>query len=257
MQKKCFTKDKVFLVIVMVVLFLFLSLMFPVIARTTSISQQQAIASSNQQAPYSLSLASVFTFFILMLGPIKILIPFVKMTKGTDTKFRRKLALRATLISTISCLVAAFMGQRILKSWHISISAMMLAGGIILFLVALQMVMRMYSFSSRNGIPPSSPTLDMATFSLAFPIIVTPYGIAVLIILMATATDAVRQMGIIAVLLMTMILNLLAMLFAHKILKVIGVITLQILGSTLGVLQVALGIELILQTLIKMGIISL
>ncbi|MCF6159594.1 MAG: MarC family protein [wastewater metagenome] len=156
----------------------------------------------------------------------------------------------ATLISTIGCLVAAFMGQRILKSLYISIPAMLFAEGIILFLVALQMVMQMYSLPHRSETTPSAPALAMAVSPLSFPTIVTPYGIAILVILMTTAQDATRQVGIIA----TMVLNLLMMLFAHRILKVIGVITLQILVSVLGVLQVALGIEIIIQTLIKMGL---
>lgn len=231
---------------------LFLSLPFPVIAETTSVNQPRTIDSIDQQTRYVLSLAEIFTFFVLMLGPIKVLVPFVKMTRDTDARFRRKLALRATLISTISCLVAVFMGQRILKAWHISIPAIMLAGGIILFLVALQMIMKMYSSPSQHEATPPTPSLAMAVSPLSFPTIVTPYGIAILIILMASAQDATRQIGIIGVLLVTMLLNLLAMLFAHKILRVIGVITLQILGCVLGVLQVALGIEIILQTLIKM-----
>ncbi|GAB63035.1 MAG: MarC family protein [Candidatus Jettenia sp.] len=240
-----------FLVVIMI---LFHILVFSVIAQTTSVNQPQTTASSGQQVQYILSIPAIFTFFILMLGPIKVLVPFVKMTRDTDTRFRRKLALIATLISTIGCLVAAFMGQRILKSWHISIPAIMLAGGIILFLVALQMIMQMYSSPHRDETTPSTPTLAMAVSPLSFPTIVTPYGIAILIILMATAQDAVRQVEIIGVLLATMVLNLLTMLFAHRILKVIGVITLQILGSVLGVLQVALGIEMIIQTLIKMGL---
>ncbi|NUO10182.1 MAG: MarC family protein [Candidatus Brocadia sp.] len=237
-----------------VIIILFHILICSVTAQTTSVNQFQTTASSGQQAQYILGIPEIFTFFMFMLGPIKVLVPFVKMTRDTDTRFRRKLALIATLISTIGCLVAAFMGQRILKSWHISISALMLAGGIILFLVALQMIMQMYSLPRRNGTTSSTPTLAMAVSPLSFPTIVTPYGIAMLIILMASAQDVTRQAGIIGALLAIMVLNLLTMLFAHRILKVIGVITLQILGSVLGVLQVALGIEIILQTLIKMGL---
>lgn len=235
---------------------LFLGLMLPSIAQTTSVNQLQATVSGDQQTPYLLNSAGIFTFFFLMLGPIKILVPFVKLTKDTDTRFQRKLALMATLISTIGCLVAAFMGQRVMKSYHISISALMLAGGIILFVVALRMVMQMHSSTQENETTPSAPTLALAAYPLSFPTIVTPYGIAILIILMAAAQDATRQIGIISILFVIMALNLLTMLFAHTILKFIGVITLLILGSVLGVLQVALGIEIILQTFIKMGVLS-
>lgn len=235
---------------------LFLGLMLPLIAETTSLNPPQATVSGEQQAPYLLNFAGIFTFFFLMLGPVKILVPFVKMTKDTDARFRRKLALMAALISTIGCLAAAFMGQRAMKSYHISISALMLAGGIILFVVALRMIIQMYSSPHGNETPPSAPTLALAAYPLSFPTIVTPYGIAMLIIFMSAAQDVERQVGIISILFVIMILNLLTMLFAHTILKFIGVITLFILGSVLGVLQVALGIEIILQTFIKMGVLS-
>lgn len=241
-----------------VIIILFHIVIFTATAQTNSMNHLRTIAPGDQQAHYVLYLPAIFTFFMLMLGPIKILIPFVKMTRDTDTRFRRKLSLMAALISTIGCLASAFMGQRAMKNLHISISAIVLAGGIILFLVALQMVTQMYSSSSQNETPPPTPTLSMAVSPLSFPTIVTPYGIAILIIVMTTAQgDATRQIGIIGVLLAIMLLNLLAMLFAHKIVKFISVrITLQIIGSVLGVLQVALGIQMILQALILMGVIS-
>ncbi|KKO18242.1 MAG: hypothetical protein DCC43_04545 [Candidatus Brocadia sp.] len=237
------------------IIIVFLSFMPPAIAETTSVGQSQPVAAGNQQAEYILNLFGIFFFLFLMLGPMKILAPFAKMTTDTDTKFRRKLALTATLVSTIACLAAAFLGQRSMKSLHISPSATLLAGGIILFLVALRMLMQMYSAPSRSETIPPPPTLAMAVSPLSLPTIVTPYGIAILIILMAAAQEKTRQLGIIGILLGIMVLNYLAMLFAHNLLKFVGVvITLQILSSVLGVLQVALGIEIIFQALIRMGL---
>lgn len=234
-----------------------LSLMLPAVAQTTSGNQTQSIAtaSGSDHTKYILGLPEVFTFFMLMLGPIKVLVPFVKMTKGTDAGFRHKLAFRAALISTICTLAAAFMGKHILKSWHISIATLMLTAGIILFLVALQTIMQMYSNAPRDEGESSAPSLSMAVFPISIPTIVTPYGIAILIILMAAAQDTARQIGVIGVLLAIMFLNLLTMLFAHKILKVIGIITLIMLGTVIGVLQVALGVEIILRALTLLGVI--
>ncbi|MDR4508571.1 MAG: MarC family protein [Candidatus Brocadiaceae bacterium] len=233
------------------------SLILPAFAQTTSGNQTQAIAiaSDSKQTKYILGLPEIFTFFIFMLGPIKVLVPFVRMTRGTETGFRRKLALRAALISTIASLGAAFIGRYILNAWHVSLSALLLTLGIILFLVALRMVMQMYSHTSQDEGASCTPSLTMAASPLSFPTIVTPHGVAILIILMVTAQDTARQIGIIGVLLAVMALNLLTMLFAQKIMKCIGIITLQILGSILGVLQVALGAEIILRALLQLGII--
>ncbi|MCF6154015.1 MAG: hypothetical protein E3K36_01945 [Candidatus Brocadia sp.] len=169
------------------IIIFFLIVMFSATAQTTSVNQPQTTALSGQQTRYLLNLSGIFIFFLHMLGPIEVLGPFVKMTRDADARFRRRRALIATLISTIGCLAAAFIGQRVMQHLHISISAILIAGGIILFLVALQMVMRMYSSLHRNGTLSSAPTLSMAFSPLSFPTIVTPYGIAILIIVMTTA----------------------------------------------------------------------
>src|SRR5690349_12982616 len=61
----------------------------------------------------------VFTFLFLMLGPFKIIGPFAAVTKGADPALTRRIALWATLFSTLALLVAAFLGEGILSSYGI------------------------------------------------------------------------------------------------------------------------------------------
>jgi multiple antibiotic resistance protein len=91
---------------------------------------------------------------------------------------------------------------------------------------------------------------------LAFPTIVTPYGIAAVIILLSVSPNAGYAIGVAAVLIGVMVLNLLAMLYARKILKVIGIMPLQIVGTVLSVMQVALGVQMILGGLRMIGILA-
>jgi multiple antibiotic resistance protein len=88
---------------------------------------------------------------------------------------------------------------------------------------------------------------------VTFPSIVTPYGIAALIIMLANSPDAARTQGVVLLLLVVMALNLAAMLFARSIMRGVVLIGLQILGAVLGVLQVALAIEMILRALRGIG----
>jgi multiple antibiotic resistance protein len=84
---------------------------------------------------------------------------------------------------------------------------------------------------------------------------VTPYGVATLIVLLANRPDDMRILGLLAV---VMILNLLAMLYADRILKMHGVASiLLIIGTVLSVLQVALGIQMLFVGLYRLGIITL
>jgi multiple antibiotic resistance protein len=86
----------------------------------------------------------MFTFFFLMLGPFKIVAPFVKITKNATPAFTRQIAFRATLYSSITLLLAAFLGETILSKYGIPLPILALSAGIILFLVALLNIIKQF-----------------------------------------------------------------------------------------------------------------
>ena len=89
---------------------------------------------------------------------------------------------------------------------------------------------------------------------IAFPLVVTPYGIAALIVLLANSHDLARTTSILAILIGVMVLNLLALLYVRRIMAGMMIIVLQILGAVLGVLQIALAVEMIVRGLQGLGI---
>jgi multiple antibiotic resistance protein len=200
-------------------------------------------------------LSQVFVFFFLMLGPIKIVGPFVRITRALDDAARRQLAIRAFLISSASTVIAAIIGHTVLQNWHVSLGALLLAGGVVLFLVALTQVLQQYASPSPEAIAAGDgPGHAADAARIAFPTVVTPYGIAVVIIVLATSPGLAYGIAVIAILLGVMLLNLLAMLYARQILGTIGIMPLQVLGAVLSVLQVALGVQMILWALAMLGI---
>jgi multiple antibiotic resistance protein len=203
------------------------------------------------QAP---DLAQIWGFFFLLLGPIKIIAPFVRLTEERDDAFRRRLAVRAFLFSTAIVLLAATIGVRALRTYDIPPTVLALTGGLILFLVALQGLMEQFTLRPR---PPAAPvSLASAATPLAFPLIVTPSGVAAVIIYMTLAADLVAKGLIVLLLLAVMLLDLLAMLFARGVLRYLGM-PLMVLGTVLSVVQVALGLKIILVMLDRLGIVSL
>ncbi|HQW23416.1 MAG TPA: MarC family protein, partial [Bacteroidia bacterium] len=86
----------------------------------------------------------MFTFLFLMLGPFKIIGPFVKITKNASPALTRQIAFRATLFSVIALLLAGLLGENILAKYGIPVSILALSAGIILFLVALLNVIRQF-----------------------------------------------------------------------------------------------------------------
>jgi multiple antibiotic resistance protein len=197
----------------------------------------------------------IFFMLFLMLGPIKILVPFVAMTRGSDRRLRRRLATRATLFSATALALAGVLGRFMLESFAVSLPVLAMTGGIILFLVALQTVLQ--QSAGVPGPPPKlGPPSDIgsALTPLAFPIIVTPYGIAAVIVFATLATGRHDQEFTVAgIVLSILFLDWLAMLFAETIFRWTGT-ALQIFAVVLGVTQAALGLQLILQNLSLIGV---
>lgn len=82
--------------------------------------------------------------------------------------------------------------------------------------------------------------------------IVTPYGIAALIVFLAFTPDVESQLQIGSIVVAILLLNFLAMIFARKVLVKLGIV-LAIFGTVLSVVQVALGLQIIRQSLLAMG----
>ena len=194
----------------------------------------------------------MFTFFFLMLGPLKILGPYVQITAKGDAAFARRLAFRGFAYSCVALLVAAISGENSLRQYHIPVPILAIAAGVILFLVALRTVME--QFDTRADTPPKvyEPELRYSLAPLALPTIVTPYGVAAVIICMALSPQYLIKGEIYAALLGLMILNLVAMLFAKPIVKYLGPLLL-LSGTVLGVIQVALGLTIIFSGLHALG----
>jgi len=201
----------------------------------------------------TLGAAEILILFFVTLGPLKLVGPFAHATVGADAKTVRQIAVRAFILSTICVVAAGFVGAFVLTQWHVSLPALTFTGGIILFLVALRQLLQQYDPVR----PPTaeSAALPMATaLKLTFPMVLTPYGLAAVIALFAASTDSARVEVVLALLVAVMVLNLIAMLFAHRILNGATVLVLQAVGAVLGVLQVALSVQIMIRALRELGV---
>lgn len=201
-----------------------------------------------------LDASQILILLVVTLGPLKILGPFVQQTRDLEGEALRRLTLRVFLLSVVSVLVAAFLGSALLVKWGISLAALLLAIGVIFFLVALQMVLAQYG--ERAEVPPLPQEPWAAALKLTFPTVLTPYGIAAVIALLAATDDPARVRLILGLALLVMALNYVFMLFARKIMRGVALLLLQVLGSVLGVLQVALSVQILLWAFAELGVLA-
>lgn len=180
-----------------------------------------------------LGLGGIFTVLFVMLGPLKIIGPFAKLTHGLDEKVLRGIALRTFVIALVAAVLGAFIGLSLLRNWDIPVPALLLTGGLIFFVVGMRMVLAQYQ-------PAAAPPADLpaspiaAAMRITFPTVITPYGISALIVLVANSHSAERTLAIVAMLVAVMLLNLVAMLCACRLLGGAAAMVLEILGRCWG-----------------------
>ena len=172
---------------------------------------------------FELSTGDIFILFFLTLGPLKAILPFARVTHGTDLAFQRKMAWRSTAIATVIALAVALLAPLVLGNWHVSRPAISIALGIILFAQALRIVMQTPAVapgSAEQQAGPSLPSPAIAVFPLAIPAILTAPGIAAIaVIVIFYKHDLAHEAVVIAILLGVMVLNLLTLWNNETILK--------------------------------------
>jgi len=199
--------------------------------------------------------AQIFTFFFVTLGPLKLIGPFAFRTRAVDLARSRQIALWAFAVATIGVVGGGLLGRSLLASWRVSLPALQLSGGIVFFLVAMRHLLEQYEPPREAAELPPLPDAPLAAAArLVFPILLTPYGVAAAIALLAASTSAERTTTIIGLLVGVMILNLVAMWFARQLLVGPVLVILQVLGSVLAVMQVALSVQFILTGLRALGV---
>ena len=193
---------------------------------------------------YLLDPAEIFALFFVTLGPLKVLGPFALSTR--DVPGPAKVAWRAFLLAIVAAIAGGFLGMALLDKWRISLPALTLSGGVIFFLIAIRQLMEQYEPAKRVPTEPLPQSPLAAALRIVFPVVITPYGIAAVISLLARSGGAARMATVVGMLVLVMVLDLLAMLYARRILVGLIPIALQVIGAVLAVLQVALSIQFVL-----------
>lgn len=196
----------------------------------------------DESAGLGILAAKLFPLLFNMMGPIGVIPAFAALTARFSVEDRKMMANRAALFAFIALAVAVFMGTAMLESWSISNGSLIFAGGVIVTLTALQHV---FGIHTGGGTPGGEQTpRQLAVTPLAIPTIASPRPIAVLIIFVAAFPTTGGKLTVLAVGALMMLLNIWGMRNAQWFMEKVGMTPLLVLGAVFGVLQVALGVEM-------------
>ena len=201
----------------------------------------------------------VIMLLFATIGPLKVTIVCATLTADAPPEFLKRVAFRSVLIALIVCILFAVLGEAILRLFNVSVPAFQIGGGIIVLLFSLDMVMGAKPGSKDGPGSPeddAGPSLDLAVYPLAVPLMASVSGLVAIVSLLAQRDDLGALLFLAGVIVAIMALNFLCLRSCRYIVRAVGPAAIQVVGKIMGVILVALAVELILMGLIGLGIVA-
>ena len=195
-----------------------------------------------------LYISSLITFFVVIDPPGCAPI-YAGLSAGATPAHRRAMAIRAVLVAAVILTVFALFGEGLLRALGISLASFRIAGGIMLFLIALEMVFekRTQRREDRAHKIMETPEVeDVSIFPMAMPMIAGPGSIASIMLLMGRNDGIERSAVVLAALYTILALTLIALLAAAPIMRVLGAKIEAVITRLLGVLLAALAVQFVI-----------
>ncbi len=191
-------------------------------------------------------LVNNFVTLFVVVDPIGIAVIFSGLARHGDRAFRRSMALRASLLSTVILVAFFFIGEMLLRALGIGQPAFRIAGGILLFMLAIDMVfarqsgLRSATFREREE---ASSKQDISVFPLAFPLLAGP-GAMTTVLLMADSGEAPAvTAGMVGIILLIMGMTLTSLMLSARVMDWLGETGANVISRLLGLILAALAVQ--------------
>lgn len=199
------------------------------------------------------TLITAFVALFVVIDPIGLAPLFIALTQGMTPAQRRRIGMRAVVISAVLLTVFALAGESILFGIGISLPAFRIAGGILLFLTALDMLFERRT-ERREGHTEAEPAHDPSVFPLAMPLIAGPGAMATMILLTGQQNSALGVAAIIGVMLLVLGIVLTLFALAAPLARALGRTGTMVVTRLLGMLLAALSVQFIIDGMLESGL---
>lgn len=193
--------------------------------------------------------------FLVIVDPLGLVPIFIALTRGASQAHRQRMALKAIIIASGVLVAFALIGEELLSTIGIGIPAFRIAGGILLFLVALEMVFERrtqrrentaeHVADERHATAHEPP--DISVFPMAVPLLAGPGAITTVILQMGARTGSwPDQLSVLAALLTTFLVVGIALFLAGRLERYLGPTLISVFSRLLGLLLAALAVQFII-----------
>ena len=188
-----------------------------------------------------------FATFFATIGPIEAAVLFASLSHASSMKERRDIALRASFIAAAILLVSMLAGGPLLRQLGVTLAALQTAGGIILVIIAIEMVFARPQSAFKLSPPEGAEAQvreDIAVFPLATPMLAGPGAMSAGILLVANAEgDALALAGTFGALAVVMAMALSLLLVAPRLSRLLGVTAQRVMMRVFGILLAAIAVQ--------------
>lgn len=195
---------------------------------------------------------SAFTTLFVVIDPPGCAPIYAGLTANASHREAAVMALRACLIATAILVLFALCGERLLSFLHIELNSFRIAGGIMLFLIALEMVFEKRTERREERaekLLSHPPVEDVSVFPMAMPMLAGPGSIASVMLLTARAQGTGETLVVLGALGLVMVLSFVALLAARPLIRVLGDRVEAVFSRLLGLLLAALAAQFVIDGL--------
>jgi len=185
-----------------------------------------------------------FTSIFIIVNPVGGVITFISLTAGMSATERRELAKRSVTVACVLAIVFAISGELILRFFGVTVDCLRVAGGILLFIVALDMLHARVSRESVTAeeIKDAAKREDISVFPIAMPLLTGPGAITTVIVVIRTGQTLELKIIAILAILLTYAISYFIFRFADAFNRILGVsgslVVTRVMGLLLGAIAV-------------------
>jgi multiple antibiotic resistance protein len=193
-------------------------------------------------------LIKFFVVFFVVVEPVSLIPVFAGLTHGASSRYKKKMAGKAAAIALGICVLFALAGSEFLKIMGIALSSFRIAGGTLLFLIALDMVFARTSGtrSTTSEAEESKKREDISVFPLAFPFIAGPGALATILLTAGEISGKpLLFVGFLGVVVLVLVICWAVMLATPRLINVLGVTGANVANRLSGVVLAALAVQFI------------
>lgn len=185
----------------------------------------------------------VFTSFFTLINPIGVMPIFMTMTSELNEKQRTKTAKKATIVAFIIIVLFALSGQLLFKFFGISVNSFRIAGGVIFFLMGMDMLQARLGKVKIQDSEVKSYVNDISITPLAIPMICGPGAITNAIVMMEDAVTIEMKLVLLLAIVLVMILTFIILYSSSKIIKILGETGNNVLLRLMGLIVMVIAVE--------------